>query len=644
MKRLSPFIPIGLVLTLAALRAGAVEPPTFPPVSEEERALTAVPGEPNAPAVVLFKKGEFLMAGYGRFIGSLTSHLRVQARVKILTEAGKSNGEIVIDHSDEVRLRNFSGRTVLPDGRIVPVPADATFRRRASKSSQSYVTAVAFPAVQVGAILDYQFEITFASPFVLSPWYLSEELPVRHAEIVYRMARGWTPKVWTRAPPGAKLEQEKRETPDGAELRAWAEGLPAIQEAPYGPPFADLATQILLLPESASDLKGRTILMGDWAGTTGLVNREYNRFRSRDWDVASRARKVAGDGSPRKRTEALYRFVRDEVQTEPGEGALVGQDSTLQDVLAKRRGTAVEKALLLQRMLLDLEVRAYLVWAADRDRGTVDFTVANPAWFDTVLVLAEVDGKRILLDPSSPSLGFGQLRADYEGTRALVFDTVQQITLSETPFERNLRRAEIDLALDEHGRLAGHGTLTLTGLRAVERLHWKDGDAQTLQAWKDWLEGHYPDFRISEVRPVESPDERKVAVTWTMAQREEEALEDEATLVPSAPLGPAAQPFLEAERALDLIFDYASRDDVELRLRWPEAWKLEGIPLAAQKTVPFGGLTASVELDAGQRTLVYRRRFDLTRRTLSAADYEAVRGLFAETVKSDAQKLTLVRR
>jgi hypothetical protein len=646
LKRPCPAILLCLALALLAAHAVAAEdaPAAFPPVTDEERALTSVPGQPNAPAVVLVKKGEFVMEGHGRFVGSVASHLRVWERVKILTEGGKSNGELAVLHGSSLRLQNFSGRTVLPDGRVLPVPADATFLRRTSKSSKTFVTAVAFPAVQVGAILDYQYEVTFDSPFVLQPWYLSEELPVRHAEIVFKMTQGWTYKAWSRAPLGVKLEQERRETRDGFELRAWAEDLPPVLEAPYGPPYADLATQILLLPETFSNRGEPITLMGSWAGTTRLVNLDYNLVRGRDWGITVRARKVAGDGSPRKKTEALYRFVRDEIQTQPGEGVLVDPYAALQDVLAKRRGTAVEKALLLQLMLLEAGGKAYLVWAADRDRGTVDFTLPNPSWFDTVLVIVEIDSKRILLDPSSPGLGFGQLRAGYEGTQALIFDTVQQITLSETPFDRNLRRAEIDLSLGDDGRLTGRGTLTLTGIRAVERLRWKEDEAQTLQAWKSWLEERYADFRISDLRAVESPDERKVTVAWSMAQREEEALGDEATLVPSAPLGPAHQPFLETERRLDVIFDSASRDEVELRLRWPAAWSLEGRPLPVKRAAPCGELTTSVELDAGQRTLVYRRRLDITRRKLSATDYEAVRGLFAEAAQNDAQKLTLVRR
>src|SRR3954454_5466204 len=110
LHRFSLLLSLGLLLPVAA---GAAEMDAFPPVTDAERALTAVPGEPNAHAVVLFKKAEFLMAGYGRFIGSLASHLRVQERVEILTGAGMSNGEVAIAHSAAYRLQNFSGRTRL---------------------------------------------------------------------------------------------------------------------------------------------------------------------------------------------------------------------------------------------------------------------------------------------------------------------------------------------------------------------------------------------------------------------------------------------------------------------------------------------------------------------------------------------------
>jgi hypothetical protein len=640
MRTLPPFI---LVLALlGAVPARAADEPAFPPVTDEERALASVPGEPNAPAVVLFKKGEFLMAGYGRFLGSLASHLTVQARVKILTEAGKGNGEIAIAHSDYLRLQSFSGRTVLPDGRTLPVPADARFERRTSKSRKTFVTVVAFPAVQPGAILDYRYEVTFSTPFVLEPWYFSEEVPVRRAEVVYQTPKAWTYQTWTRSPLGVKIEQEKRESSKGYEVRAWAENLPGVPDDRYGPPYSDLASQMMLLPASYSDIRGEQRLMADWFSSAYLVNNLYNMVRERNFGLPGKAREIAGTGEPQQKAEALYRFVRDEIRTEPGGGILVDPEpSRLRQILSERRGTSIEKALLLQALLKEVGIVGNLAWAADRDRGTVDPSLPNPNWFDTAFV---VTGSRVL-DPADPGLAFGQIRPGYEGTTVRILETGKTFRLSETPYDRNLRRAEVDLALDAQGRLAGTGTLRLTGLRAAEHLLGKADPAKTAQAWTDWLAESWREYRISNVQIAEVSEERKVTITWAMAQREEEALGDEATVTPSMPLGPASQPFVEAERKIDVVFDYPYRDEVELRLRWPEGWKLDRAPAPVALEKPAcGALSIALEPGADGRSLVVRRRLDVTRRKIAPTDYEALRGLFAEAVKTDGQAVTLVRR
>ena len=406
-----------LLLPLLAARPAAAQ--DFPPVTDEERALTSVPGEPNAPAVVLFKKGEFLMAGYGRFIiGSLASHLRVQGRVKILTEAGKSNGDLVISHGGSLRLQNFSGRTVLPDGRILPVPADAKFQRRTSKSSKAFVTSVAFPAVQAGAILDYQYEVTFASPYVLEPWHFSdEEMPVRHSEVVYKTAREWNMKVWSRAPMGVKIQQAKQTSPSGDELRAWADDLPIIPRLPYSPPYADLATQILMLPGTHRTGRRLEIYLDNWYTTSEIMASIYDQVRKRDEGVAQQAARIAGTGSPRQKAEALYRYVRDEIEGKEGYGVWIDSDIPLQRILAERSADPTGKALLLQALLKAAGIDSSLAWAAERSRGAVDTRLPNPNWFDTVLVMTKLDGQRTFLDPRAPPSPSGRSGRSTRGPR-----------------------------------------------------------------------------------------------------------------------------------------------------------------------------------------------------------------------------------
>lgn len=649
MKRSRTVFLASLILTLVAARGAAAA--DFPPITDEERALTSVPGEPNAPAVVLYRKGEFLMAGYGTQRGGNTSLLRVQVRMKILTEAGKSSGEVVISHSNERRLHGFQGRTVLPDGRVVPVPSDAQFVRKTSRTHKTFTTAVAFPAVQAGAILDYQYELGFDSIFYLEPWYFSDELPVRYSEVVFKTPADLALQAWNRALTGVKVEQSQ--SASGYVTKAWVQNLPPVPDDPYGPPFRDLAAQMLLLPAARTSV-GREPLFESWKTTCELIDQIYDDVRKHDGGVAEKAREIAGTGwsSPDKARDkalAVYRFVRDQIADDVYIGVIADPDLALAKILSQRKASRAERALLLEAMLRAVGFSPRLVWAADRDRETIDPQLANPNWFDTMLVRIELDGQPVYLDPSDRSLGFGHLRPGHEGTTAILFDTrnPQTITLPETPYYKSVRRAEIDLTLGPEGRLSGTGTLRLSGQQIARTADWLEEGIPAADAWKKWLDQRFPGFQVAAVRAVEALEDGTATVTWTLAQRPEEMLGDEASVVPSAPVGPQKQPFLQPapDRRSGVVFGELYRDEVELKLHWPEGWTLESKPQERNLTAKIVSLSSRVEADPAARTLVYKRRFDVSQRQIGTSqEYESVRALFAEMEKSDAQKLVLVRR
>ena len=136
-------------------------------------------------------------------------------------------------------------------------------------------------------------------------------------------------------------------------------------------------------------------------------------------------------------------------------------------------------------------------------------------------------------------------------------------------------------------------------------------------------------------------------LTWSLRQRDEDVLGDEVSLVPSRPLGPITQTFIQPadKRRSPVLFPYGDVEEVELRLRWPEGWKIESVPGLTKQEFPVGALAVEVAVKDAERVLVYRRHFEMRFRQLgSSQDYEAARALFAAVEKSDAQTLALVRR
>jgi hypothetical protein len=180
-----------------------------------------------------------------------------------------------------------------------------------------------------------------------------------------------------------------------------------------------------------------------------------------------------------------------------------------------------------------------------RSHGPIDKAIVNPGWFQRVLVVVEIGGRRVWLDPSDPSLGFDQIDSELQGMPALVVDLkVPEFVTRQTSFDRNGRRATVKLEVDETGRVRGSGELVLAGHHARRRMAPLPSDRETAEEWRSRLGQSYSDFRVDDMKVEESREDSEVRLTWSMTQREDAVLGDEVSLLPSRPVGPARQPFV----------------------------------------------------------------------------------------------------
>jgi hypothetical protein len=654
--------PIGAAAGFGVILAGFAgrgEAMAFPPISAAEQALTAVAEQPNAPAVVLFRKGELHMGNPAPGARELGSYLEVQARVKILTEAGRSQGDVKLAHNGYFRIQDFEGRTVLADGTVVPLAKDVQFVSTSSRVHKVLITKVAFPAVAVGAILDYHYTIRWDSFVFLDPWIFQDRIPVLHSEIVYDIPPTLGVTGWKSDPMTVGVHSETSAVLGGKRLRAWADNLPAVPEEAFSLPFTEMAAEEVVLPtEYGRAGQARQPLFQDWASTCKLFDELYAAAKRDDGQAERVARGLAdavpaaaagGASRERRQAEAVYAFVRDEVATQrTNRIGLPAKDSGVGAVLERKRGEPAEKALLLQVMLAALKIKSRLVWAANREDGAVDLQIPNPVWFDRLLVAAQIDGQRVYLDPADRALCFGHLEPGYEGTQAVLFegDKPELITLPEAPFDQNLRRSRIELTVDASGRATGSGTLELRGNPAWQRTRWKGAFDSPAAAWEEVLRKEFPTYDVAGVTISESLDEPRVTVAWTLAQHPEEALGDQETLIPSRPLGPARQPFPPGVKRLSPVaFPFASREEVELTVHWAAGWSPEVLPAARQVETFAGAMVTRVDVDAANRTLTYHRRFDRAHwKTVTADQYRLIQHLYGEAEKSDAQALVLAHR
>jgi len=638
------------LLALAALLLTA--PPlfadgTFPPLSPEALTLEEVHGHPDVPAVVLLRRAELT---FGSTSSRSPSSLEVWVRTKILTEAGMSLGQVSVAHGGGRTLEVFEGRTVLPDGSIVPLGEQAIFGERLPGEGGRRLAKTAFPAVAVGTIVDLHFRLSWPS---LGPetFVLDGPLPTLRAEFLLRSPEGLEIQHHLRGPESGRISESRG--PEGV-FELVAEALPPVVEEPYSLPLEDLQTRITAVPAFEIAPGGRRIELFDrWATIARRVERAYAELRHDAHTLAPIAqeifRETADDtiGEVDRRIAALFQAVRDRVETVGG-GIGADPSISLAEVLEGGEGRPAEKALLLQALLQHLGVPSNLVWAVDWRRGYPDLEIVDPGRPDSVMLVADIRGERTFLDPSDPRLAPGRLSPVFEGTQALELAPrgPRVIELPQSPAEANQRSARLELALDPEGFFAGTGGLIFTGHHAWFYFDRLETAEARREAWLRWLEDRLPGYEISEVEAVESIDAGRLELSWAMRQWPDEVLGDEASLSLSRPLGPIEQRYTQppGERQTAVHTSFLDRDEVELHLTWPEGWEVELVPDNVSIETDLLDARAEVRVDRENRHLFYRRELEIREQFFPpSAGYADLRELYAAMERHDAQALFLLR-
>ena len=599
--------------------------------------------------MILFIKGDLKMPDPRR--ESHPSILTVSVREKILTESGLDEGTVRIVHSSFMRLHNFEGRTILPDGSVVLLPKDATFTTTTSKTRRRFVTAVAFPRVEVGAILDYHYELFWDSFTFLEPWYFAANVPVVSSEILYHMPHGVQMGVWGFGPGIDQVKTQQGSDVLGRTFRVVAQDLRSLPAEPYSLPSRDFSPRMMLVPRKVAVDGMQVSLLEDWPATCALYKEAYRTALHDDSDTTALARSLVPKGEKDARAQAatLFRYVRDNIRTDEGSDPAPEDRVTVDKVLARKHGTSSEKALLLLALLDAAKVPAHLVWAANRADGMIDTQVPTPAWFSRTLVAAEVGGQRLFLDPTDSTAAAGHIGPGFEGMEALLYDYKKPavITLPQTPFAENRRAARVDLAVGADGEVTGHGTLTLTGQHGWEMVGWQDSPEQAAAAWKTWLGDQLKSFLVSDVKVAESLEDGRVEVEWRLSSADRGADDGEVLLNPGAPLASSAivAALPAVGRQTPVVFQYADRDETEWHVSWSPGWEVEASPQPRVQESAAGAFAASVSVDPAARTLVAHQRLDIVRRmTTSLADYDTLRELLLEAQRADAQAIVIRRR
>jgi hypothetical protein len=634
----------------------------------EELSMTSIPGFPGASAVVLYREE----------ITSDDLHsVAHYDRIKILTKEGEKYANVELPYfstngaydnaADEKKLEQIQGRTIHPDGTVIPFTSKPYLKLIEKEGDTSYQEKVfTLPDVEVGSIIEYRYMTYIADHVFEAPnWYIQGELYLKAAhyvwyptekELIDGRGKATTDITWFPIlPAGATVV--RHELPHASEFTQGpnqyfdltVKDVPPQVKEQYMPPIASYSYRVLfnLTSERTAEEwwkdegKDWSKRMDSFAKPNSELKRETDKITAGATTQDEKLKKIYAAVMALENT----RFTRAHEQREDkaeGEGKI----KNAADVLAHGRGSATQLTSLFVGMATAAGMDAYFMLVPDRSKGLFLEGWLSLDQFDDVIAIVNVDGKEVYFDPGCRYCAFGHLAWQHtfvKGLRQVSKGTDFAFTDGD-PYTVNRTLRVANLKMDEKGQIAGTIKLTFMGASAVRwRQDALSGDDESLKrGLKTHLEGMVPKSLVVSVDQViglqdyDNPLMVQYQVTGSMGAQTGKRLVLPSDLFEAG----TAATFSDAVREQAVYFHYPQLTADALRISFPKGFSVEALPTAARFDLPAQEMY-NIAVTSDETSFTSRRNHASNEVIVMPAKYEGLRKFYSQFEGKDQESVVL---
>ena len=647
-------LPLAPSLVHAAPPAAVKPAPADAPGSAQEAkrlASTAPTAEqfPNAAKATILDLADIFVEKNGatKSVTRLTT--------KILTDRARTDvGEVRLPYTagDQTMTIVFA-RTIRPDGSVVEVKPDEIHDQAYGDGdmyTDARVKAFSMPALEPGAIVDYQYIVEDKNPYIpggfWTGWYFG----------------GLEPRMQSRLTITAPKDMVLRETP----LNVQASGSTKAMTRTKTDVDANTVRYTYemrrinplgiepLMPSPTNYLPQINIsTLKDWQDVAATYWSLAKDRMVADAEIKRITAEVTkGKATQEEKAKAIYYYVEEKtryVAKELGIGAI--QPRPAAQTCAYKYGDCKDMATLLVAMCKEAGITAHPVLLRAESDDSVSDKLPSMDAFNHAIALAEINGKKYWLDATAQICTFGEIPGGDRGSDAFVirdgigkFEVIPQYTPDDN---RQLLAAKLALTPDG----AASGTITITSnannnmvLRSAFMNTPPEKHKQLVEALARGIAPNprINSWKVSDFKNKDVP----VSVTFdatfpSWAKRSGDLLVFAAR--PEQNEGRSSSPFgQDTIRMLPVTQQTALRGETQLELTLPAGYALLSPPTDADIKSDLGNFKRTVSV-AGDRLTISVRGTDY-RASVAANKYSEVQSYFDQYLKAAEESVVVKKK
>jgi len=627
------YIKITLILTVFILLTGELSAQKVPlkwgKIPPEDLAITTYEAEPDAEAVILVDYAVIDIDLSRDYYVNYTYHVRT----KILTKEGVDRASVKIPYYKKEKVVGLKAQTI-NDGQVIRVDRKNIFDEKVTDRYNH--KSFAFPDVQVGSIIEYQYTLQSTNLVVLDNWYFQTDIPVRHSECRFTIPEHLEYVILSNLDRAFDIREDKN-TKIGnsyaSTYRFVMNNVEGRKEEPFITTMNDYYNNIKFqLATYIHPHNGfREKFMKDWPDLIKLwwehesggkqVKNKMNHKK-----ILNDARAITtGITDPEKKAKALYKFVQNAYTWNERFSDYI-HENRLNIAYEKKAGNSSEINLSLLACLQDADIEAYPVRLSTREYGKIQKIYPIVEQFNHIVVLAKIGNKEYLLDAIDKNLTFNMLHPLSLSGEGLLMQQKQKEAewVSLTP-SKTLEIVNINLNLDSD-EPAAELTGAYTGYRAWRKRYEKDKQDE-----EDYIENRLGDLYDFEIESVEFNTEKPERFAEVIKLKVEDAVTTSADIIYINPLlmeQTDERVFNLEKRTYPVDIAYPYTEKYILNFDIPEGYEIETQPENIKFVLPDNSGTYLYMIEVKNNILqlrceeslkksIYMTKIELTKRKQS---------------------------
>ncbi|MET0760480.1 MAG: DUF3857 domain-containing protein [Flavobacterium sp.] len=621
------------------------------------------PSDSSASAAIVYKKARTFFV-YNQRTGFTTVH-EYEFRIKIYKKEGLNWADYQVPYyvgyenlSDEV-VKFTSGMTYnLEDGVIIKTKlnSEGSFKKNVNEYwSQASIT---MPNVKVGSVIEFKYILKSENTVKFPAFNFQEEIPVNYSEYITEIPEFFIYKNvisgFTKVNSTEKLKNGfqvfQNENTHSINLSYQqintiyiAENVRALKDENYVDNLQNYRSSIqheLQKTRLPGQFEKNYSETWDGVAQTILENKNFGKELNQEFYFEKDLKTVVNqEASETERANAVLNFVKLKMNWDNQKGYLT--EKGVKQAYIDRTGNVAEINFILIAMLKYAGINANPVLVSTREHGISVFP--NRTIFNYVIVEAEVDGKKILLDATNKNttLNIVPLNVlNWTGRLIRQDGTSEEINLVPNTLSKEI--INMMFTIDDMGKITGKSRIQKIDYEAFSFREKYAGINN--EAYLEKLENNFNGIQIKDyvIENKNTNLSKPIIETFTFTSDNHcEIIGGKMFINPLLFFTQAKNPFVQEKRELPIYFGYPKQEKYNIIFEIPDGYTVESIP----KTITISAIENiglfTFNSIASENKIQIAITIDINAAIVSADYYEVLKGFFQKMVDKQNEKIVL---